>query len=461
MKKLTIILILLAGCVGPPGVAPPVPKPWYTVNKDLAAKAASHRTSTLRMLDESGLLLYKPYLPWGDDPQGRSNYILSHDIADAPAWHGMLMQALAYEWAVTGESNDALLRKMAGALIENFEVTGTPGLLSRSYIGNYTGERKPWMETPEERPTKFWMQDEQGRWFRNGLAKNHMNMAMCGCALPLALHRRGDIQLSSETEAALKSVLVAGVTHLAGGDWRIRDWDGRFTEFGDLRPNVTFGPTWPELKNLPNGFNQMLVLNMLRSAAYYDDDLKQIYEEVAPKWAPGIKQSLEVAGEAVKMIGHWKIGKPSYSDMQAFSTAAACFMLQEERREIVRYVTGGLHGLWEYMRWENNPPFNLAYHMARPNESNMPAIERLLRHFPDVDGKQAYEFKKKATDKYQPIENRPPNSVYWKSSPFRLAVSVGPSIATNPDTGDRQIFSGADYLYAYHMGRFLDAIPAR
>ena len=54
------------------------------------------------------------------------------------------------------------------------------------------------------------------------------------------------------------------------------------------------------------------------------------------------------------------------------------------------------------------------------------------------------------------VENRPPNSNYWKSSPFRLAEQILDP-ATNPDTGDPQVFAAGDYLVAYWLGRYLGA----
>jgi hypothetical protein len=113
------------------------------------------------------------------------------------------------------------------------------------------------------------------------------------------------------------------------------------------------------------------------------------------------------------------------------------------------------------MRYENNVPFSLAYSIGRPEDAKISWALRCLRFFPGLDGKQARTFTKRETKRYQPIENRPPNTNYWKSSPFRLAKTVGgPETAyKNPETGDPQRFAGADYLYAYWLGRYLRAFP--
>jgi hypothetical protein len=350
---------------------------------------------------------------------------------------------------------------MAGAFSTCFEVVGVD-TLARSWFGDYTGPRLPWMATVEARPTKHWTQGPSGLWYRNGLAKNHLNMALCGLAVPLALDRANRIALTAETRTLLGSVLVRLVRRLVDGGYRIREPDGEPTEYGDLRPGVAFGATWPTLPGLPNGFNRLIVLNGLRAASYLDSDLAAEYERRAPEWLPGVKLSMTAAGEAMRCVGHHRFDKPSFSDMQAFATAAASYLLQEPRRELRRDVTGALHGLWAAMQYENQPPFALAYSIARPADARIPWVVRLLRYFPGTEGKWAFAFRSEDSSHYQPIENRPPNSNYWKSSPFRRALMVDPSTpATNPETGDPQAYAGADYLYAYWFGRFLERVPER
>lgn len=457
MNKYLVLLLLpalMACCAAPPKPAPPTSNPFYQINTDLAAKAAAHRTATIAMIDSGGMLCYRGAFPWGGDQRGLSNYLQAHNIADAPAWHGMLMQAFALEWAAGGQNSDALLGRMADALSACSDITGTPGLLGRSWIADYVGPRLSWMVTQEQRPTKYWLQGTGNRWYRNGCAKNHWNMAAGGCGLTLALHRAGEIVLSDATRDKLVGVLVSMVKHLRDGGWRIIDADGEPTEYGDLRPDVAFGPTWPEV-GLPNGFNRMIVLAALRSASHYDAGLLADYNRLASSWADGIPDSMVAVGIAVSAIGHDRLGKPSYSDMQAFAAAAFVFLQQEDDPDLVAQVNGALDGLWRYMKHENNPPFSLAYSLGHAG-AKIGWVVRLLRHFPGRDGKRAYSFTKKDSSHYQPIENRPPNSQYWKSSPFRLALTVDTeNPATNPETGDPMDYAGADYLLAYWMWRFL------
>lgn len=453
---------VMAGCARGPRVADPKPEPFYEINPDLLDKAEAHGAATIAMVDSSGILLYRPFLPWGGAGGGLDNYLASHNIADAPSWHGVLMQALAFQWAETGESKDAELQRLAGGFVTMLDITGVPGLLARSSIGDYTGPRLSWMATEEQRPTKFWQQGTGGRWFRNGVSKDHWNMAVCGVAVPLALERAGSLHLSDETRTRLVQVLVAVVRHLVDNGYRIRDATGKLTEFGDLRPHVTFGPSWPELPGVPNGFNQLVVLNALKASSYYADDLAALYHEVATDWTRGIKLSMTLTGVVVAGLGHSSLGKPSYSDMQAYGTAATSYLLMEDDPELRGRVHGSLLGLWSYMQHEVNPPFSLALARHAPERADVSRVVRLLRFFPGRDGKRGYAFEKRDTSHYQPIENRPPNTHVWKSSPFRVAIWVDTTKPnTNPATGDPQEFAASDYLYAYYLGRLMGLVPKR
>lgn len=460
-KILLLLALSLVACVDPPKQGPPKTETFYEIQPDLLLKAQALDESTVALIDSSGLLCYRSPLPWGADERGLSNYLLGHDIADLPAWHGMLMQAVAYRWVVTGKSEEVLLGRLIDGLRAMGEVTGVEGLIARSAIPDYKGARVDWMDTKESRPTKFWQQGPTGAWFRNGHAKNHWNMTISGLGVPLALHRAGLLSLSPELEAKLVTQLVAMVKRFKVNGWRLMEADGRWTEFGDLRPDVGINSEWPEVKGIPNGFNRMIVLNALASAAHYDADLKETYEGFAAQWGPGIKSSMSVVGRVIAAIGHQDFDKPSFSDMQAFSTSATCWALQGDTGELRGYVAGGLEGLWRFMEHEVNVPFNLARRVFG-KDPQTERVVRLLRFFPGPDGKRGYAFEKKETSRFQPIENRPPNTNYWKSSPFRLALSVDVTdVASNPETGDGLVFAGADYLYAYWLGRWLQVVPER
>lgn len=458
------VLLLLAGCVGTPDTAQDSLE-WYPRERDLAVQAGDYKAHSIALIDSSGLLLYRAYEGWGPSGDAFTNYAVSHDLADVPAWQGYLMAALAFEMAVTGADNDATLRHLAQGLRVSYDVTSVPGLLTRSVFADYTGARLPWMDTEEDRPTKFWTQGTGGRWYRNGVAKGHWNFSVVGCSIPLILERQGKLTLTAQTKQVLIDVLVPAVEHLHAGGWRIRDAAGGFTEFGDLRPNVTLGPTWPELP-VANGFNRILVLNGLRSAGEYDIALLALYEELAPQWAQGIGMSMEAVGETMRAFGHWKLKKPSFSDMQTYAMATLCLLMQEDRRELTRHYHKGMVALWEFMRYERNAPFTLAYWLVRQGEAmaRMADVEEDLRQYPRPQDKGGWDIQRDDTDTVQPLGNRPTNAQYYKSNPFRR-VRWAPGQTVEPvrhsTTGARQLHAGMDYLLAYWLGRFLQVIPER
>lgn len=464
MRALSLLLIPFlfstACCSPPPDVA--LAKPWYEVNSDLVIKAKAHETRSMEMVDDSGLLLYRAWKPWGPKGDERVNFLDSHDVADAPAWQGMLMAGLAFAQAVDGQSRDDKLQKLAGGLLRYYSITGTPGLFGRSHLAGYKGPRLKWMTTKEQRPTKFWMQGKDGSWWRNGLAKNHLNMACFGCAIPLALSRRGEIKLAPETKKLLVAVLVPAVKHLIGGNFRIRDFDGRFTEYGDLRGGVAFGPNSPNLEGLSNPFNRLLVLHLLRSAAFYDEDVRALYELRAKNWAEGVGASMDILGEVIQNVCRSDFDKPSFSDMQAFGLAALSMELQETRRDILKPIHRGMKGLWAFMQFERNPCFALPFSMIRPKLVKTDDLIEDLRVFPMPDQKIAFLLGPGGkVDSYevQPLCNRPTNANYWKSNPYRKIINRTAKPLTHPKTKAKRYFAGQDFLISYWLGRYLGKFP--
>ena len=454
---LLVLWLLLGGCAGPPRIGEC--DPWYETESDLELKAHVHREHTQSLVNDSGLLLYRSYLPWGAEGEMRRNYLDSHDIADALAWHGLEMASLAFEWAVTGESRDAELARMADGLLGSYAIAGEPGVIVRSYMSDYAGPRLEWMETPEEEPTKPWIRGEGGNWYRAGGAKNHFNLAVFGCAMPLALDRRGEIELSTETRDRLVEYLVPAVRRFVEGGFRLRDADGTLTRFGDLRPDVALSSSGGEIPGLGNGFNRALALHVLCSARPYDCDIARVYERVARRWAPSIGNSMELVGEVIAAVGHWNFDRPSYSDMSAFSLAAFSLLLQEPRRPIARHVRRGLSGLWEFMRYEHNAMFTLPYSTVRPVDESVSAVVTSLRRFPMPEHKRAFPLGRVSSKRFQPIHNRPPSSNYWKSSPFRTIEAD--RIGVLADESCRvPYYASQDYTLAYWMGRYVGGVPA-
>lgn len=462
MITLTLAVTLTsAGCRNSaPRVA--LSEPWYETDRDLLKKAQLYEASSMSLVDDSGLFLYKAYKPWSGTGRGRINWLDSHNLADVPAWQGMLMAALAFAEATDSRDRDQELSRLARGLKAFYEVTGVPGLLGRSHMRSYKGPRLPWMDSPKARPTKYWTQGPGGSWWRNGVAKNHLNLACFGCAIPLALERKGRLRLSKGTKELLISVLLPAVRHLVAGGFRIRDAHGEFTEFGDLRPDLTLSPNYPELSGLANPFNRVLVLHMLCSAGAYDPELKALYEKHVEDWCASLGGIMDLVGEVLNKVDRSEITKPSFSDMQAYGLAVLSLTLQEQRRPILKQLNRSMVGLWRFMRYERNPSFTLPYYLIRERSARINEVVQDLRAFPLPKDKIELQLEgvdKVETEEVQPLENRPSNANYWKSSPYRKLRKAEPKPNRHPKTKAIRHFGGQDYLLAYWLGRYIQAIP--
>lgn len=462
---MAMVVMTLSGCVVVPELEPK--KAWYTSSNNLLEKAVAHEASTWEQVNEQGLLLYDAYKPLSE----LENYQKSHDMADAPAWHGVLMAATALKEAATGEDQDAKLRVLADGILKMFDVTGEPGLYARSYL-THDGPRLDWMDTPEDRPTKHWRKGNGG-WFRTGAAKGHLTRAVFGAAVPLGLAKRGLISLDSGTEEKLKAILLPSVKRLAEDQYRMIDWDGKPTEFGDLRPGIVpqeyIDLVKPLVSVLPwdisdddleklsqpiNGFNMILVLSMLRAAGEYDDDLMQLYHDESLAWEKNLKLSLKVLGFVISRVGHYRLDKPSYSDMELISQSALLLHLFDGQESRVTAAVGdGLSSMWTYVKYERNVPYTLTYSLYHPGTAaeELKAVEEDLRDFPDAP-KQAHFGNTVETMTTQPLANRKMSSHFWKSDPSEMVVGE-----MKPQDG--RFYGGQDYLYGYWLGRSLELLP--
>ncbi|MBI2608339.1 MAG: hypothetical protein HYW47_01930 [Deltaproteobacteria bacterium] len=439
-KTLFTLLLSLTPLFSFAGIQTAPKAPWFNTIPNLFTKEALIEKRTLEMVTPTGLLLYKAYFPWTD----KEKYLISHDIADLPAWQGYLMASYAFKEAVTGKDFDPEISKLADGLLKFYEVTGIPGLLGRSVMPDYTGPMLPWMVTKEQRPTAYWIQGPKGQWWRNGVAKDHVNLAVFGCSIPLALERRGQIHLTDETRQKLISFMLPLVQRIVYHGFQIIDWNGQRTEYGSLR-------------SAANGFNQLLMLHMLATAAPYDRGMYKVYRSKIKGWHRTIGWSLEALGQGVHKIIENRRGtydKPSFSDMQALGLAYLSLYFQEHRRKYMKSIRRGMEGVWKFMRYERNPMFAIPYVATiRAQEVHriFPIIED-LRDFP-VDKYEA-NTSRRDTKYIQPLANRPYNTNYWKSSPFRAIAHTPP-----PKTGNEQVFAGMDYLLAYWTGRYFNLVP--
>lgn len=464
--------VALPGCASPPTVAEKInydPPRWQPLT-DLEEKAERHERQTLAMIDEAGWLMYRVAQPWTEPLVEDELYRRSHNLADVPAWHGYLMAALAWKMAVLhrdepdgrGGSDssemqtlDAELRRLADAYHFTYRVTGAPGLLARSVLPGYTGEQPlKWMET-EAAESPWRRSPHTGEWFRDGMNKDHYNLAAFGLAIPLALDRRGEIALSTDTREVLIAALVPLVRRLVENEYILRDSLGERSPYSNLGPNSGL--------ILPNGFHRMISLHALASAAPYDEPLRDEYEKRLGQWTDGLEFSMDLSGAWSKARGRWnRAANISDSDAQAFALAACSLLLQEDRDPHRARAQNALHGWWNFMQYELNAPFTLTYAAYVENDPQQrraaaAGIEAELRDFPPekyVPNGRDVESKLEVTPgELQPIHNRPIDSNYWKASAYERVTE------TERQTENR--YAGMDYLLAYWMGRYFDLLPAR
>lgn len=435
---LALVLVLAApGCATVADVIAPVREvevaplqPIYELS-DLTLGAKADLLFQ-RILDDhlnaEGYLLYAVPLPLGQ------NYQIAHNSADMPAWHGDWMASLAFRQAVRGDVADLILASLNG-LRTNFTATGVPGLLGRAYLRS--DRRLPWMATEDEKPTRFWQQGEDGWFYRNGVAKGHYGGAIFGLAAVIGLEARGLIELEPETRELAHHTVVAIAHHLIHGGYRIREADGRPTEFGNLS-DLTTG----------NGFSALQVLTMLRAAAAAGDKLSASeYTRLQSEGARDSIRSLVALGNLYARVGRHRFGHWG-DDMAIFRNAFALWLVASpEDQELLEQVQAALRTLWRYVRFSPNAYAKVIYQIVvERQEHELGQALETLRQFPD-DKRVISPLGTEKGEQIQPVPNQRINSNYWKTNYFKRAIRLTDSHRTKFE------HSGQDYLVVYWMAR--------
>jgi len=456
------ILLTLFGCVKVPKVAdrdPIYPLPTISLHE----KARGLLADTLsNNFNNDGYLLYEAYTPLSEG----DNYQKSHDMADAPAWHGHWMATLGYMMACekkgymqTGDPAlqfNYLIHESILALRSNFHATGIDGLLARSVL-KYDGDTYlPWMDTKEDRPTKFWMKGQNGYWFRNGPSKGHYDGAVFGLAVLIGLDNKGSIDLLRTTRSLLHQTLLDIAHYIIDNDYQIIDWDGKCSEFGYLND-------WSY-----NGFDGLQLIAMLRAGmAIGDAKCASEYKKIAKSTAGFvIATTLEALGEVYARAGRQNVFG-HFSDDQSIYTSAFAWWINashwdyvwtgrvnhEEDEELLHDVKHGLRGIWDYLKYSRKSFITFIYEViSSPQAKEHEEALDTLRLFPP----NKFIISPLETDddsnEVQPICNQKINSHYWKTNYFRKVTLTPDSKTTNV------IYSAQDYLFVYWMGRFYGLI---
>ncbi|MHC4948489.1 MAG: hypothetical protein ACYTG1_09530, partial [Planctomycetota bacterium] len=270
--------------------------------------------------------------------------------------------------------------------------------------------------------------------------------AVFGCAVPLALERRGELTLDDDTRAALVGAMVPMIRRVVRDDWFITD------RIRARRPDAAITP---EAVVFPDGYERVLALHLLCAGAPYDEELALLHDERLEAWSSGIGFSNQIGGLGTSFRKRWE--QPGDLRRPATFALAACSVLLQTDRPATRHeIRDGLRGWWGFMKHEANAPYTIVYaHFALSSDARrgraMAPILAALADFPgekipgDPDDTAARTVTTPGL--VQPLANRPLAVDAWSASVFELVER-----AERRDAGRR--LAAADYLLAYWMARY-------
>ena len=418
--------------------------PWFETENDLLVKAEILEQSTLEMVDSGGVLCYKAFLPWNSPFD--ENQLKSYDMADFPAWQGYLLAAFAFKQAVTGESEEDVISLLLDGFQTSWRITGIDGLLCRSMIPGYIGDRLDYMDTWFENPTKYWTQGPTGEWFKCGAAAGHYSGTVFGLSMLLFLDRDGYISLSDTVRQQAETILVTTVRYVVDNNYTIVDHDGKVTDYGYLDPSFF------------NSYFAVAMLNYLKSAGTYDNFCAQTYQQNVDTWTKVAEEYNRLLGDVMLAVGRWTAERVSTSDTLHYACQNFALMLQEEASPYTERLATAADSVWDFFQYERHPIYTyMMLDRIRPEDRDlfMPAIIQDLRDFP-IDKKDGREEREETPAQVQPLANRYISSFYWKSTCYARFVEW-----VEPPDENAVTYSGGDYLLAYWMGRYLGLVPER
>jgi hypothetical protein len=310
-------------------------------------------------------------------------------------------------------------------------VTGVEGLLAR-------GVRRISSPAPDERGK---------HWFPG--------------ADPHSAYRwRGDVSLDQYANGLIPAVaacrglfpdearglIVPAARHLLAHDMRLVDPDGRVTRYGDLSPTSGLGLGL-------NSIAQLTAYGIFSLAAALDRD-------------PVLAQTREDLRDRHRVVARARttnvrvLGITNHSnDFMAWSLYRALVPLARVTRDpALPDLRHGLYRTWLRTRPDSNPYFAAAFCELEPEAcdrqalrdgldelSRFPLEKRKLTPAPELaalprrllPGRKLHILARQRV----PIELRPPTSLEWKSSPYRIRAFVQPEVE----------YVGLDYLLAFWL----------
>lgn len=274
MRRLILLLAFVFLAAGPafargsPGAGRPLfPKPGRT-DEQLYEKAMALQAKMWWHISPEGQLVYRH--TQGADPDQLSYEALS--LSDAAMWSGCYLAAQACRWHVTRDP-DALeqCRVLAAGMALLNDATGRPGTLSRNVGRVPEGAAVPKSVRPSPaRP---------GLWFRSDVSRDQLAGVSLGWAAV------GRYLEDPELRALAREQVGQIARRLQRDDMIMRDWRGKETEHGDLRPDL------PLLPFVKNGTSAAIGYGVFTTAARLNDS-SEFYDRLSRLRKDGWRDAL-------------------------------------------------------------------------------------------------------------------------------------------------------------------------
>jgi hypothetical protein len=402
----------------------------------LREKARAFRATLLdRHMSTEGLVLYRVDLDTIRADLRDGTY---PNLADTPTFNGLYAASACTRARVEEGDSAREARADADRALAGLEflmkVTGRRGLLARGVrrIDKPTSDegRRRWFPGGPGFERYRWRGDVSVDQYANGLLPA---TSECRALFPARTRR-----LVSDFAA-----------HLLEHGLQIVDADGARTRFGDLRARSGFGL---------NSLAQLTAYAAFALAAELDPD---------PRWSAERdrrRDRYRVAARGrttnVRILG---ITNHS-NDLMAWNLYRVLIPLAGRTGDPALVdLRHGMHRAWLRVRGDRNPYFTGVFCSVEPESCDREALREareILVRFPLEKRKvepsselgqvplsliPGRKWRRHALEPV-PMELRPPSSLEWKSSPYRLARGVDPSIE----------YTGVDYLAAYWLHRDLE-----
>ena len=405
---------------GGPGPQRPIWPPKGTNDAMLYTKACTLQSQMWKHLSPEGLLIVA-------HPRGADGAALSREAlfrSDACMWTGCYAAAQACRWHVTRDP-DALaqVRFLAKGMKALQDVTGSPGHFARN-LGRPTkpGEGEQVTKSPSM----------PGYWFRSDVSRDQL------AGITLGWYFVGRFMEDPQLKQLAAQQMRAIALTLYNDKMWLRDHLGNQTEYGELRPDVKFVPFRKNGALAAIGLATLIAAADLNPTCVdcaralrrldqkgWDEALPTQNTELSSLVNSSNVQMVTISLLVIAMSAQRK-GRPAHYAKKGMVALRRATVGWWNAGTCAMYLLGDMHGDKRTLRGE----FRATLHALPDRE--MP--RRLVRAW--------------KANKVAPITMRQPSSWYWTND-----VTHHHKWEPAEKLGDRVIWTGADWLFAYWLGR--------